>query len=480
MRAINFIAGHGAPAASGDEYERRNPADEREVVGKHPRSGPADVTAAIEAAESALPGWTAFGGPRRAAVLHAAATLLEAEVHEAAVEIVLEEGKTLAEAHAEVMRTIVVLRHFAERGRSLGGTTAQSEEIGTTIYTRHRPVGIVACITPWNFPLALPAWKAVPAIGFGNTVVLKPAQLAPAPAIRLARVLHEAGLPPGVLNVVIGSGSDVGDALVDDTRIAAVSFTGSNSVGQALARRIEGRGARFQAELGGQSPAIVLDDADPVHAARLIAESAFGSAGQRCTATRRVIVEAGIYEAVASHLQSIAARLEVGPGMDDGVSVPPMITSSERDTVLVEIDRAEADGAELLVGGIAMNGRLAHGGFMSPTLLGGVTPEMHIAREEVFGPVCSLLKASGLDQAIEMANDVRYGLSASIMTRDLGSVIQFVERVDAGMIHVNRPTIGGDPHMPFGGVKDSGSSHREWGEAAAGFFTEQQTVYVRA
>jgi aldehyde dehydrogenase (NAD+) len=433
----------------------------------------------VAAAEAALPDWRSRPGPARARILHRAATLLEGDIEAAATELTREEGKTIGEAVGEVTRAVTILRFFAEQARSLAGETADSEEPGTLIFTRRRALGVVALITPWNFPIAIPAWKAAPALAFGNTVVLKPASLAPAPALRLARVLTEAGLPPGVLNVVVGEGSAVGDALVEHPAVRAVSFTGSTAVGQSLQARLGASGTRYQAEMGGHSPVVVLRDADVGQAAEIVANGAFLSAGQKCTATRRAIVEEPLHDDFVERLAGAASAMRVGNGLDPDVHVSPLVGSPQRDEVLAAIEHAQGEGASIAAGGSAPDGELGHGAFLQPTVLAGVERGMHIAEEEVFGPVCGVMRASSVEHAIELANAVRYGLSAAVVTRDIGAALRFVEGVDAGMVHVNRPTAGVDPHMPFGGLKASGSHFREQGRAAREFYTEEQTVYLR-
>jgi alpha-ketoglutaric semialdehyde dehydrogenase len=479
VQPSNFIAGEYAPASSNEAFSRRNPADEREEVGVYPRSTPEDVGAAVEAADKATRQWGLVPGPRRATVLHRVASILEAEIDDAARELTCEEGKTLAEARGEVTRSVNIFRFFAEQARSVGGETADSEEPGTMIFTRRRPMGVVGLITPWNFPIAIPAWKAAPALAFGNTVVLKPASLAPAPALRLADALTRAELPPGAFNVVIGEGSAVGDALVGHPKISAISFTGSTGVGQEIRSRLASAGTRFQAEMGGHNPVIVLRGADLDTAARIVADGAFLSAGQKCTATRRAIVEAPVYYEFTKRLAAVASEMRVGNGLDPSVTVSPLVGTKQRDEVVAEVDRAREEGAELLVGGRGPKGELAHGAFLEPTVLTEVDPGMKIAQEEVFGPVCAVLRASSVEDAIALANGVRYGLSAAVITRDIAEAFHFIEGIDAGMVHVNRQTAGVDPHMPLGGMKASGSHFREQGRAAREFYAEEQTVYLR-
>lgn len=478
-KPVNFIAGKEIPSSNNESYERRNPADERECVGQHALSGRRDVALAIDAAVDAGSAWRGVPGPVRAATLHRAASLLEAEAKEAAREITLEEGKTLTEALVEVQRSVNSLRYFAEQARGPNGELADSEEARTYIFTRKRPRGMVALITPWNFPLSIPTWKSAAALAFGNTVVLKPASLTPSPALRLAGLLTRAQLPAGVFNVVVGDGGAIGQDLTSDERVKAVSFTGSTEVGQALRASLCTRGVPLQAEMGGHSPVIIAKDIDAAGAARSVAEGAFLSAGQKCTATRRVIVEHDAYDAFLEQFVAHTRALRVGNGLTTDTQISPLVESRRRDEVLSAIETARDEGATVVTGGRASGGELRHGAFLEPTILTEVTPAMTIAQDEVFGPVCAVFRASSLEEAVEIANGVRYGLSAALFTRDIDRAFSFMDSIESGMVHINRPTVGAETHMSFGGFKASGSGMRELGRAAREFFTEEQTVYFR-
>jgi aldehyde dehydrogenase (NAD+) len=471
-----FIAGENL-YGDGEVEPRYDPADERVEVSRQQLATPDDAQLAVTAAVEAADAWARTPGPARAAVLHGAATILERDAAAAAAEITSQEGKPLAEAHAEVLRSAALLRFFAEQARGPDGEIADAEEAGTTIVARRRPLGAVALITPWNFPLAIPARKAAPALAFGNTVVLKPSTLAARPALRLARALHEAGLAPGCLNVVVGHESAAG-RLVDHPALAAVSFTGSTAVGQAIAQRLAARGVPFQGEMGGHSPVIVLADADPELAAAIIAQGAFASAGQTCTATRRVIVEDTVHDAVRAALVRRARSLRVGPGTDAAAEIPPLVSSGHRARVLEHLDDAANDGAVVLHGGQAPGGDLRHGAFLTPTVLGDVSTSMRCAETEIFGPVCSIIRVADSADAIATANLGPYGLSAAIVTGNVSRATALAREIQSGMLHVNRPTVGADPHMSFGGVKASAAGPREQGRAAREFFTHEQTIYV--
>ena len=458
---------------------RHDPADVREIAATYEQHTAADVTAACDRAAAGAEVWGRTPGPRRAAVLHAAATLIEQRADQIAADITREEGKLVSDARGETLRAAAVLRFHAGEAERTHGEAGDAGDPGTLAFTRRRPLGVVALITPWNFPIAIPAWKLAPALAAGNAVVLKPSSRAPGGALALVAALRDAGLPDGVVGVVIG-GSAVGTALSDDARVAAVSFTGSNAVGDAVRERVQARGARFQGELGGNNPLIVLGDADLAHAAKTAVGGAFGAAGQKCTATRRVIVERAAYEPLLAAMQREVAALRTGPGLDAASQVPPLVDRDAQKEVLDAIAQAVSAGAEAVAGGHAGDGALEHGCFVLPTVLAEVGPGMTVIDDEVFGPVCAVLPADGIDHAIELANATPYGLSASICTNDLRGAFRFVERIDAGMVHVNRPTPGADPHMPFGGVKGSaGSGYREQGRAALEFFSQSQTVYVQ-
>jgi acyl-CoA reductase-like NAD-dependent aldehyde dehydrogenase len=455
----------------------RNPADAREVVATYTAHGPVDVAAMCARAAIAQPHWGGLPGPRRGELLHRAADLLRRRGQQLAQRIVAEEGKLLADASGEVQRAVAVLHFHAGEAERLGGELADAAQAATLAFTRRRPLGVVALITPWNFPIAIPAWKLAPALAAGDAVVIKPSSAAPGAVLELVAVLHEAGVPADVVQVALG-GAEVGLALADDPHVRALSFTGSTAVGRQLAQRVRGR-VRFQGELGGNNPLVVLADADPARAVALACEGAFAAAGQKCTATRRLIVERPVYETMLAAFAERARELVLGAGVTEGVQVPPLIDAGAVESVLDAVAQARAHGAAVLSGGERANGELRYGSFIAPTVLAEVRPGMRVIDEEVFGPVCAVQCARDFDEAIALANAVPYGLSASICTNDLQRAFEFVERSDAGMVHVNRPTPGGDPHMPFGGLKDSSASGwREQGAEAVRFFTEQQTIYL--
>lgn len=455
-----------------------DPADTRVQVSTYERHTPEAALQACERAALAAPAWAATPGPARAAVLHRAAGVLEGRAEEVAAEITREEGKLMGEALGETLRAVSIMRFHAGEAERAAGEAGDGADPGTLAYTRRRPLGVVALITPWNFPIAIPAWKLAPALAAGNAVVIKPASRAPGGTLALVQALRDAGLPEGVLEVVIG-GAAVGTALARHPSVRAVSFTGSNAVGESLRELVAPAGVRFQGELGGSNPVIVLPDADIDFAAQTIASGAFGATGQKCTATRRVIVARPVAGVLADALAERARALTVGPGADPASEVPPLIDRAAQAEVRAAIDHALSAGARAIAGGAGPAGPDEHGCYVAPTVLTDAAPGTPIIDSEVFGPVCALLVAGDLDEAIMLANATPYGLSASICTNDLDGAMRFIRGIDAGMVHVNRPTPGADPHMPFGGVKGStASGYREQGRAAIEFFSEGQTVYL--
>ncbi|WP_419999611.1 aldehyde dehydrogenase family protein [Streptomyces boninensis] len=470
-RIGNLIAGERLP---GDDVERRNPADPSEVVAVTPASGADAATAAVEAAVEAQRGWAAKPAPARGAVLLDAAEKLRARHAAVARDLVREEGKTYAEAFGEVRRAIDVLRYFGAAGWRSGGETLPSAQPDTQVYTRREPLGVAGVITPWNFPIAIPAWKIAPALISGNAVVLKPAELTPLSARHLTDALTEAGLPAGVLNVVHGRGAVVGPALTADERVAAVSFTGSTAVGKGIERALHERRGRVQVEMGGKNALVVLDDADPEQAARIAAAGGFALTGQACTASSRVICTPGIHDAFVAALLKEAARYRPGNGLAEGTLMGPVVSEAQLATDLDALRRAEADGATLATGAAEADGQ-----YLAPAVLTDVRPDHSAARDEIFGPVIAVLRADDLDAAIDQVNDSRYGLAAAICTRDLAAAHHFAARAHAGVIKVNRPTTGLDLNVPFGGVKDSSSNtFREQGASAVDFYTWSKSVYM--
>lgn len=476
----NFIGGEWTGSQTGKTFQTTNPADTRDVVAQYPSSGQPDTAAAIQAAEAALAGWSGLTSVARGRVLSKASQILETRKAELAEILTREEGKTLAESTGEVQRAIDIFRFFGGLSYTLGGQTIPHDLPGNLLYTVRQPLGVVALVTPWNFPIAIPAWKMAPALVAGNAVIIKPASQAPAMTLELARALSEAGLPKGVLNVVIGEGRAVGGELATNSAVKALSFTGSYSVGNQVYQQLAARMARAQMEMGGKNPTIVLADADLDLAARLVAIAGFGLTGQACTATSRVIVERSVADALAAKLVEKAKAIVVGNGLKQGVTMGPAVSRQQLEGNLGFVEGAVKEGAKVLHGGGRLTeGELAHGHFMQPTLLGGVSPKMRIACEEVFGPVVALMPVENFDEAMKVANGVDVGLSASIVTRDLKKAMTYAERIEAGVVKINQISTGLALQAPFGGVKKSSTdSFKEQGAGAVDFYTRVKTVYL--
>jgi alpha-ketoglutaric semialdehyde dehydrogenase len=474
----NYIAGEWRPATSGETMENRNPAYRDEVVGLFASSGAADVDAAIAAAEEAYRSWRFSSPMTRANILHKAANILESRIPEVGRELTREEGKTLKEGIGETTRAVQILRYFAGEAQQPSGEHYPSVNPHTLLYTTREPLGVVAVVTPWNFPIAIPAWKIAPALAFGNTVVFKPASLTPLTAVRLVEALDEAGLPAGVLNLVTGSAANVGDPLVRDPRVVAISFTGSNETGAELRRSAAERGAKLQLELGGKNPAIVLADADLDHALGQVVAGAMMSTGQKCTATSRAIVDRRIIDRFTEMLADRIGGLKVGDPLDAETQIGPLIDERAADRVAGEVDAAKQAGAELVVGGERLGSGLERGAFLAPTLFADVDPKSRLGQDELFGPVLGVIPVDSMEEAMAVANQVKFGLSASIFTRDLGRALTFAREIEAGVVHVNSETAGAEPQVPFGGMKGSSSYSREQGKAAREFFTQMKTVYI--
>ena len=474
----NYIGGEWKPAASGETMENRNPADRDEVVGRFASSGAGEVDAAIGAAEEAYRTWRFSSPMTRANILHKAANILESRIPEVGRELTREEGKTLKEGIGETTRAVQILRYYAGEAQQPSGEHYPSLNPHTLLYTTREPLGVVAVVTPWNFPIAIPAWKIAPALAFGNTVVFKPASLTPLTAVRLVEALAEAGLPPGVLNLVTGSAANVGDPLVRDSRVVAITFTGSNETGAELRRSAAERGAKLQLELGGKNPAIVLADADLEHALGHVVAGAMMSTGQKCTATSRAIVDRRIIDRFTEMLADRIGGLKVGDPLDAETQIGPLIDERAADRVAKEVDAAKQAGADLVVGGGRLGNGLERGAFLAPTLFAGVDPDSRLGQDELFGPVLGVIPVDSMEEAMAVANHVKFGLSASIFTRDLGRALEFAREIEAGVVHVNSETAGAEPQVPFGGMKGSSSYSREQGKAAREFFTQMKTVYI--
>ena len=475
----NFIGGEWA-TPGGDTFEIRNPADTDEVVGLFPLATEDEVRAAIDAAVMAQRAWGETPGPTRGEVLYRAAQIIRRRADELATDLTREEGKTLAESKGEVLRAADIFNYFAGEGRRMGGETLPAETPNTLLYTSRMPLGVVAIITPWNFPIAIPAWKIAPALISGNTVVFKPASQAPLTALHLAEVLDEAGLPKGALNYITGSGSKIGNTLVADERVDGVSFTGSYDVGHGIYQQTAQRMVRTQLELGGKNPLIVAADADLDKAVTLAARGGFGLTGQACTATSRVIVERPVAREFTERLSAYARSLKVGPGLQEGTQMGPAVSAGQRDTDLEYIEIGQSEGAQVVAGGQNVGGNgTSHGHFVAPTVFANVTPAMRIAQEEIFGPVISVMEAGDFDEAVEIADGIGYGLAAAICTNDLRKALRFAERIEAGLVKVNQPTTGVALHAPFGGFKQSSSgTFKEQGKTAVDFYTRVKTVSI--
>jgi aldehyde dehydrogenase (NAD+) len=403
--------------------------------------------------------------------------LLEERKDELIRIVTREQGKPLAEARGEVPRAVDFWSWMGHQGGSISGVTTATEVDTIQGMTLREPLGVVALITPWNFPVNVPGWKLASALVCGNTIVFKPSGLTPVCGEFLVQVLHDAGLPPGVLNLVHGSGKVAGDALVEHPDVAAISFTGSTSTGLAINEKAARSGKRVQAEMGGHNAVIVLADADLEKAAKGAAVAAFGTTGQRCTAARRIVADRAIAEPLTERLRELTAALRVGPGDAEGTDIGPMVDGAALEEVLQHIDIARNEGAEVLAGGGRPQRVSGDGFFIEPTLLGGVRPGMTITREEVFGPVLPVIEVDGYEEAIQEATSTQFGLSSSIFTRDLSTAFRFMHETDTGVVHINKPPIGGESHLPFGGLKGSALGPKEMG-AAAEFFTQSKTVYI--
>jgi acyl-CoA reductase-like NAD-dependent aldehyde dehydrogenase len=476
FRTGSYVGGRWYEPSSSQMIHVVNPANPDEVVASFPAATRQDALAAIAAAERAWPEWRDTPAPERGRVLWRAADIARRRLEEIACIMTLEEGKILREARGEVLKGISLLEYYAGDGFRIAGKTLPSEVKDTQTYTIRRPLGVVGLITPWNFPWAIPVWKLAPALVAGNAAVLKPASLTPGTAAMFMEILEEAGLPPGVVNMVVGSGREVGNTIVDDPRVKAISFTGSNEVGMALYPQAARRGARVTCEMGGKNAVVVLADADLDAAATAITGGAFGSTGQRCTATSRVVAASEIKDALLERLVAKAQGLKIGPGLDESSDLAPAVDKNQFKTDLDYIEVAKNEGAKLVHGGKPVD--LSGGYFVEPTIFSEVSPKMRIFQEEVFGPVLAVSEVSGLDEAIRAANAVEFGLAASIFTQNMTAAMRFIEAAEVGMVHVNEPTIGGEAQLPFGGAKATGVGPREMGEEGLHFFTELKTVFI--
>ena len=475
----NYIDGQWSDSVSGETYTITNPAHKSQVLGRFQRSNNEDAVRAIEAARNALDGWASTPAPQRAAILFKALQFMEERGDELARSITIEEGKPIGDAMGEVKRSMNITEYAAGEGRRMFGNTTPSELPNTVAYTSRRPLGVVGIITPWNFPLAIPAWKIAPALICGNTLVFKPASATPMTAVALIKIFQDAGLPPGVLNLVTGPGGSVGNTIVDHPDVNGVSFTGSTEIGTALYTRATQTLKKVQAEMGGKNAVIVLEDADMDSALGGIVQGAFGSTGQRCTATSRVVVQESVYDAFMTELIERTSKLTVGDGLDPAMDIAPLSSQSQFNTVMEYIGIGAEEGATIAYGGNPRTeGDLDEGYYVEPTIFTNVDTNMRIAQEEIFGPVLTVFKAADLEEAVSITNNVKFGLSSSIYTMDIPQAFRYIDTVETGIVHVNSPTLGGEVHLPFGGMKESGVGTREQGTEAINFFTEPVTVYI--
>ena len=474
----NYIGGEWVDAQSGETFESRNPARRSDLVGRFPLSGRADVNAAVQAAREAFETWRLVPAPKRGEILKRVGDLLTERKNEIAFEMTREMGKPHFETKGDVQEAIDTAYYAMTMGRQLFGHTVPSEMNNKFNMTVRRPIGVCGLITAWNFPVAVPTWKMFPAILSGNTVVFKPSEDAPHSGMLLVKVLEDAGVPPGVVNLVQGAGA-TGQAIVEHDDVAALSFTGSSETGAALAQRAAADHKRVSLEMGGKNPAIVMEDADLDLAMEGLIWGAYGTTGQRCTATSRLIVHEDVHDELVERVITKAKELRLGYGNDADVDMGPLINQKALDKVSGYMDVAREDGATIALGGAAATGDgLDDGFFFQPTLFTDVTRDMRVAREEIFGPVLSVIKVSSFDEAIEVANDVQYGLSSAVYTRDIARAFQALRDIDAGITYVNGPTIGAEAHMSFGGVKATGNGHREGGWEVYDFYTETKTCYI--
>jgi len=475
----NFIAGEWVAPTTGAYFENRNPADWNEVIGCFPRSGPDDVARAVAAAQRGFAQWSKTPAPIRGDVLHRVGDLLVQRKDEIARAMTREMGKVTAETRGDVQEGIDTAYYAHTEGRRLFGRTVPSELRNKWAMSYRRPIGIAGLITPFNFPLAIPTWKMFPALLCGNAVIFKPAEDVPLTAHLLVEVLLEAGLPPEVVQLVHGEGSVVGRALVEHPEIPVISFTGSTETGSSIGAACGRMHKRLSLEMGGKNAMIVMDDADLDLALEGVLWGAFGTTGQRCTATSRLIVHEAVHDRFVKLLCDRADRLRLGPGLEETTEVGPLINEDARKKVEYYVGVGEEEGAQRLIGGTRPSDkRLERGWFYRPTVLAGVRPGMRVEQEEIFGPVLAVIKVDSLAEAIRVNNDVRYGLSSSLYTRDVNAAFRAMTELDNGITYVNAPTIGAEAHLPFGGVKQTGNGHREGGWEVYDFYSETKVVYV--
>ena len=479
MTYQNFIDGAWVPSATGNTFENRNPADTRDLIGVFQQSDRRDAAQAIEAAARAFTRWRLVPAPRRAEILFRAAQLIADRKESLARDMTREMGKILDETRGDVQEAIDMTFFMAGEGRRQYGQTVPSELRDKFAMSIRQPLGVTAVITPWNFPMAIPSWKIIPALVCGNTVVFKPATLTPLSALNFVKILEEAGLPPGVLNFVTGGGAEIGDALASSRDVRVVSFTGSTAVGRTVSEKTAGDFKKVHLEMGGKNVIMIMEDAALDLAVEGCLWGGFGTSGQRCTAASRVVVHERVYREFLDRFAARTRALRVGDGLDPATNMGPSVSADQRETVARYVEIGKKEGARLVSGGHTLTtDRLAHGYFHEPTVFADVAPSMRIAQEEIFGPVVSVIPCRSFEEAVEIGNSVEYGLSASIYTQDINRAFAAMRDLYTGIFYVNAPTIGAEVHLPFGGTKNTGNGHREAGTAALDVFSEWKSVYI--
>ncbi|HKM65670.1 MAG TPA: aldehyde dehydrogenase family protein [Candidatus Acidoferrum sp.] len=475
----NFINGEWVAPKSGKTLENRNPANTDELIGLFPLSSQEDVDAAVDAAKEAYKSWRLTPAPKRAEILYRAAELLVKRKEEFSRDMTREMGKVLAETRGDVQEAIDMTYYMAGEGRRLFGYTTPSELPSKFAMSVRQSIGVCGLITPWNFPMAIPSWKMMPALVCGNTLVIKPAEDTPLSTYHLIKILAEAGLPPGVVNLIGGDGPGAGAPLTKHADVPVISFTGSTSTGRIIAETCAPTFKHYSLEMGGKNIILVMEDANLDLAVDGAIWGGFGTAGQRCTAASRIGVHKGVYKEFAARFVERVAKLKVGNGLDPAIEMGPCINEQQLQTVMSYVEIGVKEGAKLLTGGHRLaGGDRAKGWFHEPTVFGDCGPKMRVAQEEIFGPVVSLIPIDTLEQGIDVANGVSYGLSASIYTRNVNRAFAAIQDLYTGIVYVNAPTIGAETHLPFGGTKQTGNGHREAAVAAIDFFTEWKSVYI--
>ncbi|MHC2205768.1 acyl-CoA reductase-like NAD-dependent aldehyde dehydrogenase [Paenibacillus sp. PvR052] len=478
---LNYINGNWAASSSGEVDKSTNPANAQEIVGYIQKSTAADLDQAVQAAKKAQVQWRKFSGASRGDYLFKAANILESRLNDIAETMTREMGKTFSEAKGETARGVAILRYYAGEGMRKVGDVIPSTDSEALMFTNRVPLGVVGIISPWNFPVAIPIWKMAPALIYGNAVVFKPAQETAVTAAKVIECFAEAGFPAGVINMVTGPGSVIGQAIIDHNDIKGISFTGSDQVGKLVAQGAVARGAKYQLEMGGKNPVIVAADANLDLAVDATISGGLRSTGQKCTASSRVIVQSEIYDQFKEKLLAKVKEIKVGDGLNSDTWMGPCASESQLKTVLSYIEKGKQEGATLLAGGqrITSDG-MEHGFYVEPTVFDDVDRNMIIAQEEIFGPVLALIKVDTIQEALEAANDTKYGLSASIFTQNIGNMLSFIQEMDAGLVRINAESAGVELQAPFGGMKQSSSHSREQGLAAIEFYTSIKTIFVKA